>query len=248
VLATGDIQGKLFTTSYQPMKMAAAEALFHTAQPAPFSLLTIGNLAGTRPVFEVTLPRLLSFLATGNWNGRVQGIDNLQQAYAARFGPGSYVPIVPVIYWSFRAMIAAGLIAALIALVALWAVRRGRTPNSRTAMWAAIVMPFLPLAGNSFGWIVTEMGRQPWLVYGQMRTSAGVSPNSAGEVLASLIVFTLLYGVLAVIEAGLMLKTIRAGLPAAGPPPAAAGQAGPGQTGPAQTGSPGQDSTMSLVY
>lgn len=212
VVFTGDLQGKLFTQHYQPMKMAAAEALYHTAQPAPFSLLTIGSLNGAKPIFQITLPRLLSFLADGNWSGQVQGIDNLQQQYAAQYGPGSYTPIIPVTYWSFRAMIGAGLLAALLALIALWAVRKGRKPKSKWLLASAIALPLLPLLANSTGWIMTEMGRQPWIVYGQMKTAAGVSANSAGEVLASLIIFTLLYGVLAVIEAGLMLKSIKAGL------------------------------------
>jgi cytochrome bd ubiquinol oxidase subunit I len=211
-IATGDIQGKLFTTRYQPMKMASAEALYHTSKPAPFSLLTIGNLSGTKPVFQITLPRLLSFLATGNWSSTVQGIDNLQAHYSQVYGPGSYTPVVPVVYWSFRLMIGVGLLAALVALVALVAIRHGRRPRTRWLLWPVIALPLLPLAANSFGWIMTEMGRQPWLVYGQLKTAAGVSANSGGEVLASMLVLTVLYGVLAVIEAGLMLKYIRAGL------------------------------------
>ena len=212
VVITGDIQGKLFTQHYQPMKMAAAEALYHTAKPAPFSLFTIGSLNGAHAIWELTVPRVLSFLATGNWSAQVQGIDNLQQQYAAQYGPGSYTPIIPVTYWSFRAMIGAGMLAALIALIAAWATRRGRVPRSKWLLAGAIALPLLPLLANTTGWIITEMGRQPWLVYGQMKTSAGVSANSGGEVLASLIIFTVLYGVLAVIEAGLMLKYIRAGL------------------------------------
>jgi len=212
VVITGDIQGKLFTQHYQPMKMAAAEALYHTAKPAPFSLFTIGSLNGAHAIWELTVPRVLSFLATGNWSAQVQGIDNLQQQYAAQYGPGSYTPIIPVTYWSFRAMIGAGMLAALIALIAAWATRRGRVPRSKWLLAGAIALPLLPLLANTTGWIMTEMGRQPWLVYGQMKTSAGVSANSGGEVLASLIIFTVLYGVLAVIEAGLMLKYIRAGL------------------------------------
>jgi cytochrome d ubiquinol oxidase subunit I len=223
VVITGDTQGKLFTTQYQPMKMAAAEALYHTSAPAPFSILTIGSLNGSRPVFEITVPRVLSFLATGNWSAQVRGIDDLQAQYQAQYGPGNYLPNIPVTYWSFRLMIAMGLLAALIAIVALWTTRRGRTPGTsgrpRAALWrriliaSAIALPLLPLLGNSFGWIMTEMGRQPWLVYGQLKTAAGVTvTNSAGEVLASLIIFTVLYGTLAVIEAGLMLKTIKGGL------------------------------------
>jgi cytochrome bd ubiquinol oxidase subunit I len=233
VVFTGDLQGKLFTQHYQPMKMAAAEALYHTAAPAPFSLLTIGTLNGSKPVFEITLPRLLSFLATGNWSAQVQGIDNLQQQYVAQYGPGSYIPVVPVTYWSFRIMIGAGLLAALIALIALWAVRKGRKPRSKWLLAGAIVLPFLPLLGNTGGWIMTEMGRQPWVVYGQMKTAAGVSANSAGEVLASLITLTLLYGVLAVIEVGLMLRAIKAGL---------GSEPEPGD------GAAGADAPLELVY
>jgi cytochrome d ubiquinol oxidase subunit I len=231
-IATGDIQGKLFTTRYQPMKMAAAEALYHTSRPAPLSLLTIGTLNGAKEIFTIGIPRLLSFLATGNWNARVQGIDNLQAHYSQVYGPGSYTPVIPVIYWSFRLMIGVGLLTALIALIALAAIRRGRTPRSRVLLWAVAVMPLLPLAANSFGWVMTEMGRQPWLVYGQLKTVTGVSPNSAGEVLASMIVLTLLYGALAVIEAGLLLRYIKAGL-AAEPE---GGEAG------------GETETTSLVY
>ncbi len=222
-IVTGDIQAKLMTM-YQPMKMAAAEALYHTAQPAPFSLFTIGTLNGSKPVFQVTLPKVLSFLATGNFNGQVKGIDNLQSLYSQVYGPGSYTPMIPVAYWSFRLMIGIGLLTALIALAALWTLRKGRVPapfgargtrralGTRLLLWAVIALPFLPLAANGIGWLFTEMARQPWLVFGQMKTSTGVSANSAGEVLASLIVLTLLYGGLAVVEGGLMFKYARAGL------------------------------------
>jgi cytochrome d ubiquinol oxidase subunit I len=220
MLATGDRLAKIMVR-YQPMKMAAAEGLYHTAQPAPFSLFTVGTLSGSRPVFSVTLPRLLSFLATGHFNGKVQGIDNLQAAYAQMYGPGSYTPVIPVTYWAYRLMIGMGLLAAVIAVAALWAIRRGRRPRSRWLLWPVLAVPLLPLIANSFGWIFTEMGRQPWLVFGQLKTAAGVSANPAGEVLASLIVFTLLYGALAIVEAGLMLKYARAGL--AGDPDARAG-------------------------
>jgi len=239
VVFTGDIQGKLMT-KYQPMKMAAAEALYHTSQPAPFSLFTVGTLNGSKPTFQVTLPDLLSFLATGNFHAQVKGIDNLQSLYAQSYGPGSYTPIIPVAYWSFRLMIGIGLLAALISLIALWTVRRGRVPApiaagtgtrslwSRLLLWAVLVLPFLPLAANTFGWLFTEMARQPWLVFGQLKTSQGVSANSAGEVLASVIVLTLLYGGLAVIEGGLMYKYARAGLPEEKTsPPAGEGEEAP---------------------
>ena len=239
------------------MKMAAAEALYHTSTPAPFSLFTIGSLNGSHSVFSIELPRLLSFLGTGNWSGTVQGIDNLQVQYAAEYGPGSYIPVIPVTYWSFRAMIGAGMLAALIAVVALWVTRRGRTPaDGKRGLWrktlvaGAVVLPLLPLLGNSTGWIMTEMGRQPWIVYGQMKTSAGVSANSAGEVLASLIIFTLLYGVLAVIEAGLMLKAIKGGLTSEPLPGYGDGpdDGGGGRGDGPEAGTGGADAPMQLVY
>jgi cytochrome d ubiquinol oxidase subunit I len=186
-------------------------------------VFTIGRLNGSRPVFQVILPRLLSFLATGNFSGQVKGIDNIQALYSQVYGPGSYTPIIPVTYWSFRLMVGLGLLTALVALVVLWTLRKGRVPAasgsawSRLLLWAVIAMPFLPLAAMSVGWIFTEMGRQPWLVFGQMKTSAGVSANSAGEVLASVIILTLLYGGLAVVEGGLMFKYARAGLDAEEP-------------------------------
>ncbi|MEV0840616.1 cytochrome ubiquinol oxidase subunit I [Actinocatenispora sera] len=215
---TGDIQGKIMTQQ-QPMKMAAAEALYHTEQPASFSIVTIGSLDGKHEVYAVKLPRLLSFLATGSLDGKVEGIDNIQAEYQKLYGPGSYTPIIPVTYWSFRLMIGLGMLAAAIALVTLWALRRGRTPRSRLLYLMIIALPLLPLAANSFGWIFTEMGRQPWLVFGQLRTADGVSPGvSGGEVLTSLIAFAALYAALAVVEIGLMLRGIRAGVGEARPP------------------------------
>ena len=225
---TGDIQGKIMT-KYQPMKMAAAEALYHTAKPASFSLFTIGSLTGSKEVFAIKIPGLLSFLATGNFSGNVQGIDNIQALYSQIYGPGSYTPIIPVTYWSFRLMIGIGMLAALVAIVALWVLRRSRLRGNpagisltggwrRALLWSAIALPLLPLVACSFGWIFTEMGRQPWIVFGQMKTAAGVSANSAGEVLASMIILTLLYGGLAVVEVGLLLRYARAGLPTEPPP------------------------------
>jgi cytochrome bd ubiquinol oxidase subunit I len=215
---TGDTQGKIMT-DVQPMKMAAAEALYRTEQPASFSVLTIGSLDGQHELFAIKVPRLLSFLATGTFDGKVLGITDLQSQYAATYGPGSYTPVIPVTYWGFRLMIGLGMLAAAIAAWALWAHRRGRTPSSRWLTRACLVLPLLPLAANSAGWIFTEMGRQPWLAFGELRTAAGVSPGvSTAEVVTSLTVFTLLYAVLAVVETRLLVKYARADLPPADPP------------------------------
>ncbi len=213
-LATGDQQGKVLTR-VQPMKMAAAEALYQTEQPASFSLLTIGTLDGRTQLFSIRIPDVLSWLATGSIDGTVEGINNLQSQYQAAYGPGDYVPYVPVTYWSFRLMIGMGVLAGAAALWMLWALRRRERPVGRHVVWVAALLPFVPMAANILGWILTEMGRQPWLVFGLMQTQAGVSPGtSALEVLITLVGFTVLYGALAAIEVGLLLRRIRAGLPA----------------------------------
>jgi cytochrome d ubiquinol oxidase subunit I len=217
VLVSGDLQARVMT-SQQPMKMAAAEALYGTAKPASFSLFTIGSLDGREEVASVRIPSLLSFMATGSPNGTVEGINDLQAQYQQRYGGGDYVPYVPVTYWSFRLMIGFGVLAMLVALVALWASRRGRSPTSRWLWLAATWTVALPLLANSLGWVFTELGRQPWAVFGVLKTTNSVSPRvSAGEVATSLVVLTLLYGALAVVELFLVLRTARAGAPAVEP-------------------------------
>jgi cytochrome d ubiquinol oxidase subunit I len=210
VAVSGDIQGKIMTEQ-QPMKMAAAEALYDTSQPASFSLFTLGSLNGDKEVYSVRVPRLLSFLATGSFDGKVDGIDQVQAQEVARFGAGDYRPNVPITYWSFRLMIGFGTVAALVSVLGLWVMRRRRVPISPWFYRIAVASVATPFLANSFGWIFTEMGRQPWVVYGVMTTKDGLSPNSAGTVLTSLIVFTLLYGVLAFVNIRLMLRYIRKG-------------------------------------
>ncbi|MEO6473332.1 MAG: cytochrome ubiquinol oxidase subunit I [Aeromicrobium sp.] len=212
-IVSGDYQGKVMT-EVQPMKMAAAEGLYQDRQPAPFSILTIGKLDGSKEVFSIKMPKLLSYLGTGHMDGKVRGIDSLQSEYEQKYGPGDYSPNIPIAYWNFRLMITAGGLAMVAGLWMMWSLRRGRIPTSKWMLRSAILLPFLPLVANSFGWIFTEMGRQPWAVFGLMPTAAGVSPGTTtGEVLTSLIAFTVLYGVLAVIEVRLMLTYIQGGLP-----------------------------------
>jgi cytochrome bd ubiquinol oxidase subunit I len=215
---TGDLQARIMTEQ-QPMKMAAAEALYKTHSHAGFSLFTIGSLNGREEVFSVRIPGGLSLLATGSPNGTVEGINDLQAQYEQKYGPGDYVPYVPVTYWSFRLMIGFGGLAALLALLGLWLTRRGRLPDNRWFWIACGWAVALPLLANSMGWIFTEMGRQPWTVFGLLKTIDSVSPGvSKGEVVTSLSVFTALYGVLAVVELMLMIRYAKAG-PAAEPPP-----------------------------
>lgn len=208
---SGDLTSRVMTEQ-QPMKMAAAEALYDTTSSAPFSLLTIGSLDGSRSVFQIDIPSVLSFLSTGDFNGVVEGVNNLQAKYESQYGPGNYKPNIPLAYWSFRLMIGFGFLGALFALLALWQMRRGQLPRGRWFAPAMISLPFIPLLAISFGWIFTETARQPWAVFGLIKTADGVSTVvSAGAVLFTMVAFTLLYGVLAVIEVGLILKTVQIG-------------------------------------
>jgi len=220
VAITGDAQGKIMT-EVQPMKMAAAEALYESEQPASFSIFTIGTPDGTSEKFAIKIPNLLSFLATGTWDGKVEGINDLRATYEKEFGQdpgaayytaGDYVPNIPVTYWTFRFMIGVGLLTAAGAALILWLTRKGRTPTSGWFGLMALSVPVLAVSGSSFGWIFTEMGRQPWAVFGLMTTANGVSPSvNTFEAATSVIVLTVLYGVLAVIELGLMARYIRKG-------------------------------------
>lgn len=209
------------------MKMAAAEALYETVPSnAPFSLLTVGSLDGSQKRFSVEVPGLLSFLATGSTSGAVQGINDLekslQDTYAANplTASASYTPVLWLTYWNFRLMMGTGFLTMLFAAMTLWRTRRGGLPTGVAWKHIAIWTPLLPLLANSFGWIFTEVGRQPWIVNGMMTTAQGVSGTvTASSVWVSMVVFTLLYGVLAVVEVRLMVRYIRPGASAVTPPP-----------------------------
>jgi cytochrome d ubiquinol oxidase subunit I len=208
---TGDWSARVMTTQ-QPMKMAAAEALYDTKAGAPFSLFTIGTLDGSKSVFQIGLPSVLSFMSTGDVNGTVEGINDLQAKYEKQYGAGNYKPTIWMAYWGFRLMIGFGGLSFLIAIIALWYMRRGGLPNKKWMLRAMMWMPVFPIVGISFGWIFTETARQPWVVFGLMKTSDGVSAKvGAGSVLFTMITFTILYGILAVIEFGLFFKTIKVG-------------------------------------
>lgn len=237
-LVTGDIQGKIMT-DVQPMKMAAAEALWDTeggpgTSGAAFSILTIGTLDGKQEVWSWKVPGVLSFLATGTWDGEVLGINDLveqmeSEAFTnsdvalqreaaerlAAIGIDDWVPNIPVAYWTFRLMMGLGFLGMAIGAFVLWTLRKGGAPKDGK-LWTALMItaPLAPLFANSFGWIFTEMGRQPFIVFGVLPTAAANSPGvSAFEVGATMVLYTLIYGALAVVEVGLLLHYIKLGLP-----------------------------------
>jgi cytochrome d ubiquinol oxidase subunit I len=194
----------------QPMKMASAEALWNSEDPASMSLFTIGDLENRRDVFAIRVPALLSILSYNRADGTVKGINDLQAEYEQTYGPGDYVPFVPLIYWSFRAMVGAGVLMLALAAWGLFRTMRNRTDaRSFYLRWLPLAIA-LPYLANSTGWIMTEMGRQPWIVFGLQRTADGVSTSvSAGEVLLSLVGFTVVYAALIVADVYLMAKYAR---------------------------------------
>jgi cytochrome bd ubiquinol oxidase subunit I len=206
----GVIEGR-----YQPMKIAAAEAQWTTCQPCSFSLFQIGGGNNDHtPTQIIEIPHLLSLLATNHWNGKVVGLTPLQQQYSQQFGPGNYVPNVFIQYWGMRTMAYLGALTLLISLWGLWAIYRKTLVTSRVFLWVAVWAAVLPFLMNTAGWLLTESGRQPWIVQGIMLTRNGISPTvSVTWLWISLIGFVLLYGTLGAVDFLLMLRYSRKQLP-----------------------------------
>jgi cytochrome d ubiquinol oxidase subunit I len=193
---------------YQPMKIAAAEAQWNTCQPCSFSLFQVGGGKDDEtPTKILSVPHLLSILATNSWNGQVEGLNEVNAQYQSQYGPGNYVPNVFLQYWSMRIM---AYIAALVFLLALWggwAIWRKRLERSRWFLFFATWFAIAPFLMNTAGWFLTENGRQPWIVQGLMLTKNGVSPGvSATWVWITLILFIVIYAAFAVIDAILMIR------------------------------------------
>ncbi len=211
----GHTQGQ-YVKETQPMKMASIEALWETEQPASFSLLTIGDLSGKAEVWSLRVPYLLSILACNNATCEVRGVNDIQAEYIQLYGPGDYVPLMVVTYWSFRFMFLTGLIMVLLSALALWWALKGFPEKQlQWAKWGIWTI-FLPYIANSSGWILTETGRQPWIVQGLLLTKNGVSPTSTiGWMLVTVSGFTLVYAALMVADVYLLRKYAKAGPDAA---------------------------------
>src|SRR5262250_3374841 len=157
-LFVGDMLGVVEGT-YQPMKIAAAEAQWTTCQPCSFSLFQIGGGNNDHtPVQIIQVPHLLSLLATNTWNGKVVGMTPLQNQYVSKYGPGYYVPNVFIQYWGMRVMAYGGVLVLLIAMWGLWLIRRKTLATSRLFLRVAIWAAVLPFAMNTAGWLLTESG------------------------------------------------------------------------------------------
>jgi len=204
----GHLQGQ-YVYKIQPMKIAASEAHWETEDPAKFVVVAGIDQQGGRNTWELTVPRALSFLLFNRWSGEVKGLSDIQAQMEQEYGAGYHMPPVAVTFWTFRIMVGAGALMILLALIALYLVWRRKLVRAR---WFLHLLPFamiLPYLATSSGWILTEMGRQPWIVYGVLRTEDGVSPVSGATVLISLLAFALVYAALMVANIYLMSKYAR---------------------------------------
>lgn len=202
-----------YTAKMQPMKMASIEALWETADPAPFSLVAGINQEKQTNDFALSVPGGLSFLTQDSFTkGKVDGIKNLQAQYVQKFGQGDYVPNVSLMFWSFRIMVVAGSLMLLGALVGYWKLRKGTLVDNKGLLKALFWMLPLPYLANSTGWIVTEVGRQPWIVYQLQATADGVSKSiTSTDVWITIIGFTLVYALAAIAALYLAVKHIKSG-------------------------------------
>jgi cytochrome d ubiquinol oxidase subunit I len=206
-------------TDYQPMKIAATEAQWETCQPCAFSLFQIGGFSedDQTPSFDIEIPHLLSLLATDSWNGEVQGMNQVQAQYEQQYGAGNYVPPARTTYWSMRIMAYLGTLVFLVAAVGAYLYRRRKLDQTRWFLWLAVVSIAFPYLSALAGWVLSEVGRQPWIVQGLLKTADASSPSVGVSTIAlSLGVFALLYGLLAVVDFVLMRHYARLDPPEAG--------------------------------
>ena len=201
----GHTQGQ-YMVEAQPMKMAAAEALWETEDPADLTLIGIFSEERQEDIWSIRLPKMLSVMSYNSLEGEVKGIKDLQAEFEEEYGPGDYVPSVFLCFWSFRLMVGTGVLMLVVLLYALSLVMRDQIQKSKFLKLLSFAL-FLPYIANSTGWMLTELGRQPWIVYGLMKTSDAVSPSvPASTVLFSLIGFALVYGALIVADVFLLAK------------------------------------------
>ena len=206
----GEVEGR-----YQPMKIAAAEALWNSCQPCSFSAAQTGGYSQSseNPHKIIPIPHLLSVLATGTWSGPVTGLNQLQAQYQKKYGPGNYIPNVAIQYWSMRTMAYLGSLVLLLALWGGWCLIRGTLRSARVFLLLSVWAVITPFLMNTAGWLLTESGRQPWIVQGLQKTVTANSPSvSSTDIWISLIALVLIYIVLGVADVTLMLRYARHGL------------------------------------
>lgn len=231
-LVSGDMNARM-VAEHQPAKLAAFEGHFETG-PASVSLFGMPNAAEKRLDAAVELPGMLSWMLTGNAQGEVLGLDAI---------PDEYEPPLGISYWSFHIMVGLGVAFIVLTLYASWLRMRGRLFETRWLLWAFVFAVIGPFVANEIGWVAAEVGRQPWIVYPRMAvdasgapvldaagmvqyrldegllTSAGLSENvNGGEVLASIVMFGLVYALLFWVWVFVLHQKIQAGPQPVTPP------------------------------
>lgn len=212
VIGTGHMQG-IYLREVQPMAAAASEAFYDTQDPADFSLITIFDPTGKKEIWSIKIPKALSMLYYFKPSGQVEGINDIQEQYEKKYGPGDYVPLVMLDYWMFRIMVALGFLMAALAALALFVIIK-KFPEkwNKYLKWLILAIAF-PYLANTSGWILTETARQPWVVHGLMQTKDAISPNfTVPSVLISLIGFVVVYAVLMGFDVFLIMRFARMGL------------------------------------
>jgi cytochrome d ubiquinol oxidase subunit I len=199
----------ILVTRLQPMKISAAEGQWTTCTHCPFSLFQIGGFTKNdeKPSFSIAIPGLLSYLSTGSFSGKVTGLTGLNQQEEARYGRGNYEPSARVVYWSMRGMAYFGSLVALVACLGAVLFWKRRLERWRWFLWTGVVASFFPFVASAFGWVLTEVGRQPWIVQGLLKTSEANSPSVSETAIAtSLSVFVALYVLLLALDIWLMRR------------------------------------------
>ncbi|MBC2580411.1 cytochrome ubiquinol oxidase subunit I [Clostridium sp. DJ247] len=206
VIGMGDAQGK-YLVKHLPMKMAAAEALWESKDPAPLSLIAVIDEKNKKNTVEISIPKLLSFMSYNKFSGKVEGLNDIEKNYEKQYGPGDYIPPVTISFYSFRLMVAAGMLMLLISLVVIYFYKKQSIYKNTNLLKILVISIALPYIANTTGWILTEVSRTPWIVFGLLKLDQAISPTvSRNYVLTSLAAFTLLYLVLIILEILLMFK------------------------------------------
>jgi len=206
---TGDGQGRM-VADHQPVTLAAMEGLFDTSQGAPIAILGQPDTDAMKLDNPLLVPQALSFLTYRRWGAVVKGLKD--------FPRDVWPDNIPLLYYSYHIMVGIGTFLIALMLLSIWSLWRGRLYQSRPLLWALMLALPFPYIATTAGWMTAELGRQPWLIYGLMRTSAGVSPLvSAANGLFTLIGFMGLYLILGILFLFLVHREIEHG-----PVPAAA--------------------------
>lgn len=199
---TGDYDSRN-VLAYQPIKLATMEGLFETQYGAPLAIIGMPDAVHRTLLDPILVPELLSFLAYGNFRAEVQGLT----AY-----PESLWPPVQLTYYAYHIMVGLGTIFIAVLLLGLLLWWRRALFTSRWYLWVLMLLLPFPYIANEAGWVVTEVGRQPWVVYGLLRTAEASSPTVvAGETIFTLLGFAGMYALLGLLGLLLALKIVAEG-------------------------------------